>query len=130
MTDFTNIPHPCGCNNYTALLQHPHPHTHSSRLHTYPIILNMASESYDLVITNGIVVTADEIREVDVAITGETIAAIKERGAFQEAQVAKFIDAKGGWVMPGGIVGRPTLFFPPDNIVPTLTFSFAGRSCA
>lgn len=68
------------------------------------VICDMASEAYDLVITNGVVVTADEIRKVDIAINGETITAIEERGAFSNAKVARVIDARGGWVMPGGIV--------------------------
>lgn len=64
-------------------------------------------EVYDLVIVNGVVVIASEIRQADVAIKGETIAAIRDYGGFEDAQVGRRIDAEGGWVMPGGIVRKP-----------------------
>lgn len=63
----------------------------------------MANEVFDILILHGVVVTADEIKEADIAIRGEKIAAIGDRGSFKNAQANKTIDAEGGWVMPGGI---------------------------
>ncbi|KAK4504930.1 hypothetical protein PRZ48_002893 [Zasmidium cellare] len=72
----------------------------------------MADQVFDLLIVNGIVVTADETRGVDIAINGEKIAAVEARGSFKNARAKKTIDAEGGWVMPGGIVHlqEPQLF--------------------
>ena len=58
---------------------------------------------YDLVIINGVVVTDDEIRNADIAINGEKIAAVDAHGSFKDAKATKTIDAEGGWVMPGGV---------------------------
>ncbi|KAF2168153.1 hypothetical protein M409DRAFT_65656 [Zasmidium cellare ATCC 36951] len=63
----------------------------------------MAEQVFDLLIINGVVVTTDETREVDIAVIGEKIAAVEDRGSFKNAQAKKIIDAEGGWVMPGGI---------------------------
>lgn len=73
------------------------------------------SATYDLIVTNAIVVTADDIREADVAVKDEKIAAISARGAFKDATSTKTIDAEGGWLMPGGIdchvhLEEPALF--------------------
>lgn len=64
----------------------------------------MADEVIDILILNGVIVTVDEVKEADVAIRGEKIAAIADRGSFKGVQAKKTIDAEGGWVMPGGIV--------------------------
>lgn len=64
----------------------------------------MADETFDIVIINGLVVTVVDIQEADVAIVGEKIAAVRDRGSFKNAQAKKTIDAEGGWVTPGGIV--------------------------
>jgi dihydropyrimidinase len=56
--------------------------------------------AYDLVIANGTVVTADGQEPADVAVRGETIAAV---GKKLNAEGAKVIDAAGKYVIPGGV---------------------------
>ncbi|KAF2688621.1 D-hydantoinase [Lentithecium fluviatile CBS 122367] len=69
--------------------------------------------AYDLIILNGIVVTDTAIEEYDVAIKDEKIAKVAKRGALKDAQVAKTINADGGYVMPGGVDGHVHLQEPP-----------------
>lgn len=52
---------------------------------------------YDLVVVNGVVVTASDIAEYDIAIQGEKIALLAPKGTPLRAK--KTIDAKGGYVM-------------------------------
>jgi len=56
---------------------------------------------FDTVIQNGVVVTATDTYAADVGITGETIAAIGKGLPIDGAQ--RVIDARGRYVMPGGI---------------------------
>src|SRR6201995_2891849 len=59
----------------------------------------MAEPAYDLVIRGGRVATVSDVFEADVAITGETIAAIgRGLGAGRRE-----IDARGKLVLPGGV---------------------------
>ncbi|MDB4111634.1 dihydropyrimidinase [Yoonia sp.] len=55
--------------------------------------------SFDLVITGGQIVTPDGVVSGDVAVTGSMIAKI----GTDLGPAAKSIDARGKWVMPGGI---------------------------
>ena len=59
----------------------------------------MTEPAYDLIIRGGRVATATDVFEADVAISGETIAAIGRglRAARRE------IDARGKLVLPGGV---------------------------
>src|SRR5215203_2729609 len=59
----------------------------------------MTEPAYDLLIRGGRVTTASDVFEADVAISGETIAAIGRGlpGARRE------IDARGKLVLPGGV---------------------------
>jgi dihydropyrimidinase len=57
------------------------------------------SEAYDIVIRGGRVATASDVFDADVAITGESIAAIGKRLPPGKRD----IDAKGKLVLPGGI---------------------------
>jgi dihydropyrimidinase len=59
----------------------------------------MTEPAYDLVIRNGRVATASDVFEADVAIAGESIAAIG-RGLFSGTRE---IDARGKLVLPGGV---------------------------
>ena len=59
----------------------------------------MADAAYDLVIRGGRVATASDVFEADVAITGETIAAV---GRKLPAGLRE-IDARGKLVLPGGV---------------------------
>src|SRR6201992_78655 len=59
----------------------------------------MAEPAYDLLIRGGRVATVSDVFEADVAITGETIAAIgRGLGAGRRE-----IDARGKWLLPGGV---------------------------
>ncbi|KAF2183806.1 D-hydantoinase [Zopfia rhizophila CBS 207.26] len=72
----------------------------------------MAAE-YDLIISNGVVVTDTEIREYDIAIKGEKIEKVVSWGALKDAIAGKIIDAEGGYVMPGGVDAHVHLDEPP-----------------
>ena len=71
------------------------------------------SASFDLLIINGLVVTADETRQADIAIKDGKIAAVEFRGAFKDAKVTETIDAEGAWVTPGGVDAHVHLEEPP-----------------
>lgn len=68
---------------------------------------------YDLLIVNGVVVTDQEIMEVDIAIKNEKIAAVEARGSFKDVQAARRIDAEGAYVTPGGVDAHVHLEEPP-----------------
>lgn len=72
----------------------------------------MAAE-YDILITNGVVVTDQEVKEADVAIKGERIAAVGPRGSFKDPEVGKIIDAAGAYITPGGVDAHVHLEEPP-----------------
>lgn len=55
--------------------------------------------SFDLLILNGLVVTASDIGHYDIAIKDERIALLSPKGSLAETQAKKVIDAEGGYVM-------------------------------
>src|SRR5258708_32681353 len=57
----------------------------------------------DTIIRDGEVVTPQGIVQCDVAIAGETIAAVTAPGALPAESAGRVIDASGRIVMPGGI---------------------------
>jgi dihydropyrimidinase len=57
---------------------------------------------YDVVITNGVVVDAEGQTRADVAVRGETIAAVGP-GLAAKSVGAEIVDAKGRYMIPGGI---------------------------
>src|ERR1700724_907649 len=57
----------------------------------------------DLIIRGGDVVTPQGVARCDVAIAGETIAAVAAPGALAAQSATRAIDATGHIVMPGGI---------------------------
>lgn len=61
------------------------------------------STEYDLVITNGVCVTASDIAAFDIGIRGEKIKLLAPSGSLASASTKRLIDAKGGYVMPGGV---------------------------
>ncbi|CAF9928533.1 hypothetical protein IMSHALPRED_007677 [Imshaugia aleurites] len=72
-------------------------------------------ESYDLLVVNGLVVTASDIGHYDIAIKGEKIALLAPKGSLTEIAAKRVIDAEGGYVMPGGVdahvhLDEPQLF--------------------
>src|SRR5437667_2574483 len=58
---------------------------------------------FDLIIRGGDVVTPEGVVRGDVAVAGETIAAIAAPGALSADSAQHLIDAGGHTVMPGGI---------------------------
>ena len=73
---------------------------------------------FDLLIQSGQVVTPRGVADCDVAVAGETIAAIAAVGALSAEQSKRVIDAKGRIVMPGGIDPHVHLHHPwtlPDG---------------
>ncbi len=59
--------------------------------------------SFDTIIANGTVVNANGSEQADVAVSGETIAKVGRGLAKKAADGARIIDAKGCYVIPGGI---------------------------
>ena len=58
---------------------------------------------FDLIIRGGDVVTPEGVVRGDVAVAGETIAAIATPGTLSADSAQHLIDATGHIVMPGGI---------------------------
>ncbi|KAI0120022.1 hypothetical protein GGR51DRAFT_6112 [Nemania sp. FL0031] len=58
---------------------------------------------YDLVITNGICVTAADIAPLDVAVKDDKIILLAPSGSLSKTRTKRLIDAEGGYVMPGGV---------------------------
>ena len=72
----------------------------------------------DLIIRGGDVVTPQGVAKCDVAVKGETIAAVAAPGTLADADAARVIDATGKIVMPGGIdphVHMAHPFMTPDG---------------
>ena len=72
----------------------------------------------DLIIRGGEVVTPQGIAHCDIAIAGETIAALAAPGALAAQPAARVIDAAGHIVMPGGIdphVHQHHIWIKPDG---------------
>src|SRR4029077_2773252 len=88
---------------------------------------------FDSVITNGTVVTATDTYASDVGITGDKIAAIGQGLPVENA--GKVIDARGLYVMPGGIDVHTHLDMPfggttsaDDFETGTIAAAFGGRT--
>ena len=91
-------------------------------------------------ITNGTVVNADGSYRADVLIEGETIAAVGLIGegsisggairAVASAAVDKVIDAKGRWVIPGGIDPHTHMELPFGGTFAKDTFETGTRAAA
>jgi dihydroorotase-like cyclic amidohydrolase len=74
----------------------------------------MSTKPYDLVLRGGTVATSSAVFPADVAIDGETIAAVGRN----LPPGAKEIDARGKLVLPGG-VDRSSRSRPPVSSMPT-----------
>jgi len=82
--------------------------------------------SYDLVIKNGLVITADATFEADVAVSGEKIAAI---GIGLQGQHE--INAAGKYIIPGGVDIHVHMQMPlPGGITSSDTFFSGTRAAA
>jgi dihydropyrimidinase len=68
---------------------------------------------YDLFVLNGVVVTDRLEGEYDIAIKDGKISALEPRGKASGHMAKRTIDAKGGYVMPGGIDAHVHLEEPP-----------------
>src|SRR6266540_5191155 len=68
-----------------------------------PAETGLGGTMFDIIIRGGDVVTPQGAVRCDVAIAGETIAAIAAAGALSTASANRVIDATGHIVMPGGI---------------------------
>lgn len=59
----------------------------------------MEPEPYDLIITNGVCVTASDVAALDVAIKDEKVVLLAPSGSLGSAKSKRTIDAEGGYVM-------------------------------
>lgn len=66
-------------------------------------------QEFDLVVTNGVCVTAADVAPLDIGIEGGKIVLLAPSGSLSKAKTSKLIDAEGGYVM----VSLPALF--PDS---------------
>lgn len=56
-------------------------------------------EPYDLLVINGLVVTAADVGHYDIAIKDEKIALLASKGSLAGIAAERVIDAEGGYVM-------------------------------
>ena len=59
-------------------------------------------EPYDLLVINGLVVTASDTGHYDIAIKHEKIALLASKGSLAGIAAKRVIDAEGGYVMVYG----------------------------
>lgn len=69
-----------------------------------PVILPM--DSYDLLIINGLVVTASDIGHYDIAVKDEKIALLAPTRSLTELNAKRVIDAEGGYIMVETLVSN------------------------
>ena len=87
------------------------------------------STSYDLLIVNGIVVTASDTGAYDIAIKEEKIALLAPRGGLDGVESKKVIDAEGGWVMVClEALSPPLRPYVALHVLPQLSF-FSSYFC-
>lgn len=55
-------------------------------------------DSFDLVITNGVCVTATDIASYDIAIKDEKIVLLAPSGSLAKSKATRIIDAEGGYI--------------------------------
>ncbi len=85
---------------------------------------------YDVVIANGTVVTAEGATSADVAIRGETIAAVGPGLAAQAGRRTEVIDATGRQVIPGGVDVHVHLELPFCGTVSSDDWNTGTRAAA
>ncbi len=61
-------------------------------------------EGFDLIVVNGLVVTHNQTRELDIAIKDGKISKLAPRGSLTGAETKKTIDAMGGMVMVSNVL--------------------------
>jgi len=85
---------------------------------------------YDVVIANGVLVTAEGESRADVAIRGETIAAVGPGLTTGIGKSAEIIDAQGRYVIPGGIDVHVHLELPFCGTVSSDDWNTGTRAAA
>src|SRR5207249_10246582 len=85
---------------------------------------------YDVIIKNGMILSAEGELEGDVAILGETIAAVGPGLAAQDRGRAEVIDAAGRFVLPGGIDVHVHLELPFCGTVSSDDWNTGTRAAA
>jgi dihydropyrimidinase len=86
---------------------------------------------YDTIITNGTIVNADRIQQADVAIRGEKIAGVgKNLAEKAAANGTRIIDAKGCYVIPGGVDVHVHLALPFCGTVSSDDYNTGTRAAA
>lgn len=85
---------------------------------------------YDVVITNGVIISAEGEQRGDVAIRGETIAAVGPGLAAGDLGRAQVIDAAGRYVIPGGIDVHVHLELPFCGTVSSDDWNTGTRAAA
>jgi dihydropyrimidinase len=85
--------------------------------------------AYDLIIANGTVVSADGQQQADVAVRGERIAAIG-KGLAKPGDAPKIVDAKGKYVLPGGVDVHVHLELPFCGTVSSDTWDTGTKAAA
>jgi dihydropyrimidinase len=58
-------------------------------------------DSFDLLVVNGLVVTASDTAGYDIAIKNGKIVLLAPRGVLSKDKASRVIDAEGGYVMVG-----------------------------
>ena len=56
-------------------------------------------EPYDLLVINGLVITASDVGHYDIAIKHEKIALLAPKGSLTGSAARRVIDVEGGYVM-------------------------------
>ena len=85
--------------------------------------------TYDIIVTNGTVVSADGTQQADVAIRGEKIVAVN-KGLARDAAGATVIDAAGKYVIPGGVDVHVHLELPFCGTVSSDDWNTGTRAAA
>ncbi len=85
---------------------------------------------YDVVIANGILLGPEGESRADVAIRGETIAAIGPGLADGHGDGAKIVDARGRHVIPGGVDVHVHLELPFCGTVSSDDWNTGTRAAA
>lgn len=62
-------------------------------------LADLTMEPYDLLVINGLVVTASDIGHYDIAIKHEKIALLAPKASLTGVVATRVIDAEGGYVM-------------------------------
>jgi dihydropyrimidinase len=85
--------------------------------------------AYDLIIANGTVVSAGGQEQADVAIRGERIAAVG-KGLARPGEAARVLDARGKYVLPGGVDVHVHLELPFCGTVSSDDWNTGTRAAA